>query len=97
MSTTVTDSADNEEVKTNSTYMQTTQSLGTVAEGSTIQQAFFESKTNMAYCYLLRNGVNISNIPAMGSRSAKIPTRLAAVSNPVVLVAGDQIVCRTEP
>ena len=97
MSTTVTDGSDNQEVKTNSTYMQTSQSLGTVAEGSTIQDAFFEAKTQICYCYLLRNGVNISNIPAMGSRSSKIPTQIQPVTNPVVLVAGDQIVVRTEP
>lgn len=97
LSSTITDSTDNQEVKTNATYMQTTQSLGTVAEGSTIESAFVEAKTMVMYCYLLRNGVNICNIPAMGSRTAKIPTELEPVSHKIRLITGDQIVVRTEP
>ena len=96
LDTTITDGADNQEVKTDATYTVTSQSIGTFAEGQTLQAGYISAKTGIFYCYILRNGTNICNIMEISSRTCVGQSSLKSVSNPIVLKPGDQLVVRTE-
>ena len=96
LDTTITDGSDNQEVKTDATYTVTSQSIGTFAEGQTLQAGYVSAKTGIFYAYILRNGTNICNIMEISSRTCVGQSSLKSVSNPVTLKPGDQLVVRTE-
>jgi len=96
LDTTITDGADNQEVKTDATFTVTSQSIGTFAEGQTLQAGYVSAKTGIFYAYILRNGTNICNIMSIASRTCVGQIMLKSVSNSVTLKPGDQLVVRTE-
>tara|TARA_Y100000401_G_C8251983_1_gene188657 strand:+ start:234 stop:581 length:348 start_codon:yes stop_codon:yes gene_type:complete len=95
LESTITDDTDNQEVKTDSTYTVTSQSIGTFADGQTLQAGFVNAKTNIFYAYILRNGTNVCNIMSIASRTCAGNQKLMGVSNPIQLRPGDQLVVRT--
>jgi hypothetical protein len=97
LSTTLTDGSDSQELKTNSTYSVTSQSLGTFAEGRTIHSLAITAASGIAYAMLLRNGQAIAVCQSLGSESlGGMPQTARLMPSPVTLVAGDQIIVRTE-
>ena len=97
LSTTLTDGSDSQELKTNSTYSVTSQSLGTFAEGRTITHLTVTAATGIAYAGILRNGQYIAVCQSLGSESlGGMPQVAALMPSPIVLVAGDQCVVRVE-
>ena len=97
LSTTVTDGSDSQEVKTNSTYSVTSQSLGTFAEGRTVTHLTITAASGVAYAGILRNGQYIAVCQSLGSESlGGMPQTAMLMPSPVTLVAGDQIIVRTE-
>ena len=94
---TITDAGDNAEIQTDSTFTVTSQSIGTYADGQVLQGATLSAKTQILYAYVLRNGVNVCNIPGLNSRATMSqPRGLQPVSNAIRFNPGDQLVCRTE-
>jgi hypothetical protein len=97
LSTTLTDGSDSQELKTNSTYTVTSQSLGTFAEGATVTSMSITAASGIAYAGILRNGQFIAVCQSLGSESlAGQPQTAALMPAPVTLVAGDQIIVRCE-
>jgi len=94
---TVTDGSDSQELTTDTTYTVTAQSLGTFAEGATLTHLKVGAVSGIAYCGVLRNGQFIAVCQSMGSNGLGGSPQLAPIlPSPVVLVAGDQILIRTE-
>ena len=94
---TVTDGSDSQELTTDTTYTVTAQSLGTFAEGATLTHLKVGAVSGIAYCGVLRNGQFIAVCQSMGSNGLGGSPQLAPIlPSPVVLVAGDQIIVRTE-
>ena len=94
---TVTDGSDSQELTTDTTYTVTAQSLGTFAEGATLTHLKVGAVSGIAYCGVLRNGQFIAVAQSMGSNGLGGSPQLAPIlPSPVVLVAGDQIIIRTE-
>jgi hypothetical protein len=97
LSATVTDGEDDQELTTNSTYTVTSQSLGTFAEGQTLQKMSVQAATGICYAGLLRNGQYIAICQSLGSLAkGGMPQPQPILPGPVKLVAGDQIIVRTE-
>jgi len=97
LSATITDGSDSQEITTNSTYTVTSQSLGTFAEGRTVSHMMMTSATGIAYCGILRNGQYIAVCQSLGSESlGGQPQVSRLMPMPVTLVAGDQVITRTE-
>ena len=94
---TVTDGSDSQELTTDTTYTVTAQSLGTFAEGATLTHLKVGAVSGISYCGVLRNGQFIAVCQSMGSNGLGGSPQLAPIlPSPVVLVAGDQIIIRTE-
>ena len=97
MKTTLTDGSDSQELKSNTDYTITSQSLGTIAEGQTLTHISVTAATGICYAGLLRNGQYIGVCQSLGSQVAGgQPKYMAIMPMPVKLVAGDQIIVRTE-
>ncbi len=97
LSTTITDGSNSQELKTNSTYSVTSQSLGTFAEGQTVTHLTITAATGVSYAGILRNGQFIAVCQSMGSESlGGMPQVAPLMPSGVTLVAGDQIIVRTE-
>jgi hypothetical protein len=97
LKTTLTDGSDSQELKTNDTYTVTSQSLGTFAEGQTLRGMAVQAATGIAYAGVLRNGQFIAVCQALGSlANGGMPQMCTIMPGPVQLVAGDQIIVRTE-
>jgi len=97
LSTTLTDGSDSQELKTNATYTVTSQSLGTFMEGATLSHLKVSAATGIVYAGVLRNGQYIGLCQALGSNSlGAAENLLPLLPSPVTLVAGDQIIVRTE-
>jgi hypothetical protein len=97
LSTTLTDGSDSQELKTNSSYTVTSQSLGTFAEGRTITHLAVTAASGIAYAGILRNGQYIAVCQSLGSESlGGMPQTARLMPGPIILVAGDQCVVRTE-
>jgi len=94
---TITDSSDSQELTTDTTFTITAQSLGTFAEGATLTHLKVNAASGICYCGVLRNGQYIAVCQSMGSNALGGQPELALVlPAPVTLVAGDQIIVRTE-
>jgi hypothetical protein len=97
MKTTLTDGSDSQELKSNTDYTITSQSLGTIAEGQTLTHISVTAATGICYAGLLRNGQYIGVCQSLGSQVAGgQPKYMPIMPAPVKLVAGDQIIVRTE-
>jgi len=97
LSTSLTDGSDSQELKTNSSYTVTSQSLGTFSEGQTVTHMSVTSATGICYAGILRNGQYIAVCQALGSNAkGGQPKYAPLLPAPVKLVAGDQIIVRTE-
>jgi hypothetical protein len=97
LSTTITDGSDSQEIKTNSTYTVTSQSLGTFAEGQTLQAMFLQAATGICWGIVLRNGQAIGICQSLGSLALGGGMKaMPIMPGPITLVAGDQILCRSE-
>ncbi len=97
LKTTITDGSDSQELKTNSDFTVTSQSLGTFAEGQTVTHMSVTCATGIAYAGILRNGQFIGLCQALGSQALGGQPKYAPVlPSPVKLVAGDQIIVRSE-
>ena len=95
--TTITDGSDSQELKTNSTYTVTSQSLGTFLEGATLTHLKISAATGIAYAGVLRNGQYIAVCDALGSNALGSAQNILSVKPaPIVLIAGDQIIVRSE-
>jgi hypothetical protein len=94
---TLTDGSDSQELTTDVTYTVTAQSLGTFVEGAVLTHLKVSAATGFAYAGVLRNGQFIAVCQANGSYSLGAqPNLLPIMPGPVTLVAGDQIIVRTE-
>ena len=97
LKTTITDNADSQELKTNDTYTVTSQSLGTIGEGQVLTHLSVTAATGICYAFVLRNGQAVALCQSLGSYSlGGQPKYLPIQPAPLRLVAGDQIVVRTE-
>lgn len=97
LSASITDGEDDQELTTNTTYTVTAQSLGTIAENETLVKLSLSAATGIAYAGVLRNGQYIALCQSFGSYSLGAnPPSLPVLPSPVRLVAGDQIIVRTE-
>ena len=94
---TITDGSDSQELTTDTTFTVTAQSLGTYMEGATLTHLKVGSISGISYCGVLRNGQYIAVCQSMGSNALGGAPELAPVlPSGVQLVAGDQIIIRTE-
>ena len=97
LSTSLTDGSDSQELKTNSSYTVTSQSLGTFSEGQTVTHMSVTSATGLCYAGILRNGQYVGVCQALGSNAlGAAENLLPLLPGPVTLIAGDQIIVRTE-
>jgi len=97
LKTTITDGSDSQELKTNSDATVTSQSLGTFAEGQTLTHMSVTCATGIAYAGILRNGQYIALCQSLGSQSlGGQPKYAPLLPGSVKLVAGDQIIVRSE-
>ena len=96
LKTTITDNADNSELKSNETYTVTSQSVGRFCDGWTIASGYVQAATGICYAYILRNGVNICNINSLSSMALGNGYGSAAVSHRFRVIPGDQLIVRTE-
>ena len=94
---TITDGSDNQELTSDITFTVTAQSLGTYMEGATLTHLKVNAASGIAYCGVLRNGQYIAVCQSLGSNALGGQPELAPVlPSPVALVAGDQIIVRTQ-
>jgi hypothetical protein len=94
---TITDGSDNQELTTNTDFTITAQSLGTIAEGQMLTHLSVTSATGICYAGVLRNGQYIALCQSLGSQSLGGQVKyLPILPAPFKLVAGDQIIVRTE-
>ncbi len=97
LKSTITDNTDSQELKSNDTYTVTSQSLGTILEGQTLTHLSVTAATGICYAYVLRNGTAIATCQSLGSYALGGQCNILPISpGPVRLVAGDQLVVRTE-
>lgn len=97
LSATVTDGEDDQELTSNSTFTVTSQSLGTIAEGQILQKLAIQAATGICYAGVLRNGQYIAFCQSLGSLAkGGMPLSMPILPSPVKLVAGDQVIVRTE-
>lgn len=94
---TITDGSDSQELTSNSDYTVTSQSLGTIAEGELLTKLSVTAATGICYAGVLRNGQYIALCQSLGSYGlGGQPQILPILPRPFVLVAGDQVIVRTE-
>ncbi len=97
LKTTITDNTDSQELKTNDTYTVTSQSLGTIGEGQVLTHMSVTAATGICYAGVLRNGQIVALCQSLGSVAlGGQPKYLPISPGPLRLVAGDQIIVRTE-
>ena len=97
LASTITDGSDSQELKTNATFTVTSQSLGTFMEGATVTHLSATAASGICYLGILRNGQYIGVGQSMGSLAKGGQPQLAPLlPRPVLLIAGDQIIVRTE-
>lgn len=94
---TITDGSDSQELTSDTTFTVTAQSLGTYMEGATLTHLKVTSTSGLAYVGVLRNGQYIAVCQVLGSNALGGQPELALIQPAAVqLVAGDQIIVRTE-
>jgi hypothetical protein len=94
----ITDTADDQELTSDVTYTVTAQSLGTIAEGQNLTHLSVTATTGICYAGVLRNGQYIGVCQALGSNKlGGAPKYAPVMPGSIRLVAGDQVIVRTEP
>jgi hypothetical protein len=97
LSASITNGSDSQELTTNATYTVTSQSLGTFKDGATLHSLSVNSATGICYAGVLRNGQFIAVCQSLGSLAlGGQPVTLPVLPAAFQLVAGDQIIVRTE-
>jgi hypothetical protein len=97
LESTITDGSDSQELATDTSYTVTSQSLGTFVEGATLTHLKITSASGICYAGVLRNGQYIGVVQSLGSNALGGQTNLMKIEPaPIALVAGDQIIVRTE-
>ena len=97
MKATITDGSNSQEVTSNSDFTVTSQSLGTIAENQTLTHLSVTAATGICNAGILRNGQYIAVVQAMGSQAlGGQPKYMPILPGPVKLVAGDQLIVRSE-
>ena len=92
-----TDNTNGVEVLSNKDYTVTEQSLGTIAEGQVLTHLSLTAITGICYAGVLRNGQYIGVVQSLGSQAlGGQPKYLPVMPAPIKLVAGDQVILRTE-
>ena len=95
--TAITDGSDSQELRSNKDFTITEQSLGTICEGQTLTHLSVTAATGICYAGVLRNGQYIAVCQSLGSQAlGGQPKYMPVMPAPVRLVAGDQIIIRTE-
>ena len=69
LKTTLTDGDNSQELKTNTTYSITSQSIGTFAEGARLTQLGVSSTTGICWAGILRNGTFIALCQSLRSNA----------------------------
>jgi len=94
---TITDGSDSQELTSDTSFTITAQSWGTYVEGATVTSLKVVSTTGICYAGILRNGQYIGVCQSLGSNAlGGNPQAMPILPAPVALVAGDQIIVRTE-
>jgi hypothetical protein len=97
LKSTITDGSDSQELTTNDTYTVTSQSLGTIGEGEMLTHLSVTAATGICYAGVLRNGQYIAICQSLGSYAlGGQPQLMPILPRPFQMVAGDQIIVRTE-
>jgi hypothetical protein len=95
--TALTDGQNDQELLSNKDYTVVAQSLGTFAEGQTVTHMSVTAATGICFSGILRNGQYIGICQSLGSNAYGGQPKYAAIlPGPVKLVAGDQVIIRTE-
>ena len=93
--TTVTDGAQSSEVKTNSNFTVTSQSVGIYGETQRITGGFVSAKTGIIYAAIVNNGIVRAVIPISSRTSGATGCGDMKVINPITLNPGDQLLVET--
>ena len=97
LKTTLTNGSDSQELLTNSDYVVTSQSLGTFAEGASVTHLGVRSTTGICFSGILRNGQYIAVCQTLSTNALGGGNKYSALlPGPVQLVAGDQIIVRSQ-
>jgi len=97
LQTTLTDGSNSQELKTNTTYTVTSQSIGTFAEGAILSQVGVSAATGVCWAGLLRNGTFIAMVQSLHSNALGGGHKYAPIQPaPVKLQAGDQLLVRSQ-
>jgi len=94
LATTVDDGTQTE-VKTNSTFTVSTQSVGIYAERQTLRSAWISSKTGLIYAAIINNGIVRATLPISSRTSGASGCSDMVVLNNIVLNPGDQLMVET--
>lgn len=94
LSTSVTDGTQTE-VKTNSDYTVTSQSVGIYAERQQLVGGFVSAKTGIIYASIINNGIVRAVIPISSRTSGASGSGDMAVMNMITLNPGDQLLVET--
>lgn len=95
--TALTDGSDSQELLSNKDFTITEQSLGTILEGQTLTALSVTAATGICYAGVLRNGQFIAIVQSLGSNAYGGQSKyMPILPGPVRLVAGDQLIVRTE-
>jgi hypothetical protein len=97
LQTTLTDGSDSQELKTDTTFTVTSQSIGRYCDGWTLTHGAVWAATGICYAYVLRNGQNIGNIQSLGSNAlGAMQHGICKLSNGIKIVPGDQLIVRCQ-
>jgi hypothetical protein len=94
LKTTVTDGTQTE-IKTDSTFTVTTQSVGIYGETQAITGGFVSAKTGIIYAAIINNGIVRAVIPISSRTSGATGCADMQVANAIVLNPGDQLLVET--
>jgi hypothetical protein len=83
------------EVKTNSNFTVTSQSVGIYGETQRITGGFVSAKTGIIYAAIVNNGIVRAVIPISSRTSGATGCGDMAVINPITLNPGDQLLVET--
>ena len=94
LETTVTDGSQTE-IKTDSTFTITSQSVGIYAERQTVTAGFVSAKTGIIYASIINNGIVRATIPLSSRTSGATGCSDMKVMGNIVLNPGDQLLVET--
>ena len=95
LKTTITDGTASSEVKTDSDFTVTAQSVGIYGERQTVTAGFVSAKTGIIYAAIINNGIVRATIPLTSRTSGATGCSDMAVMGQIVLNPGDQLLVET--